>query len=342
MKKITIAILAVWFLSFAFYLIGVEHTKDFQIEDYQQVQHINQTRFEQPVTDEHPAIPIPKSIQDIDYPMEFTLDNDHQLVPTYAVRELFDHYLSTYGETDLDAIIKLVQSDITEHLKEPARSDALSLLKRYVDYKISLAQHSASHIDSFPQNSTTTDDPEAFINTVEASYAAVESLRKQSFNSEEYDNFFAIEDAQNTYMLEQLRINQDASLTQEEKNRQLELASALLPEDILESRQRVQQHANLRETVTQLSADGASEDEIFQARESELGSEAAMALAQLDNKRAKWKSRVQQFAMERTDILNSSMSDEDKATAIESLLTMHFEPNEAKRAQAIVNAGLTL
>ena len=342
MKKITITILAVWFLSFAFYLIGVEHTKDFQIEDYQQVQHINQTRFEQPVTDEHPAIPIPKSIQDIDYPMEFTLDNDHQLVSTYAVRELFDHYLSTYGEADLNTIIKLVQTEIDQHLQEPAKSDALSLLKRYVDYKIALAQHSASQTDSWSEHETHTDHPETFINTVEASYTALESLRKQHFSAEEYDNFFAIEDAQNAYMLEQLRINQDASLNQQEKERQLELASTLLPEEIIESRQRVQQHANLRATVTQMSAEGASDDAIFQVRESELGSEAALALAKLDDERAQWKSRVQQFATERTDILNSGMSEEDKTTAIESLLSMHFEPNEAKRAQAIVNAGLTL
>ncbi len=299
---------------------------------YAQLKQINQQRFEQPTTKASPAAGIPASLAEVHFQADFQINHNRRLIPTLAVRELFDHYLSSLGETDLAGVIRLIQAEIHNALPEPARSEAFSLLKRYIDYKIALAE-----LD-YVSAQTPTNDP-AYADTLVATQSALHALRSHYFDSAESAQFFAREDAQNDYMIAQIRISRDTTLTKEEKRSQLAQAATLLPADIAASRLRVQKHAHIREQVTEVQASGASEEVVFQLRENSLGTEAAQALAQLDQDRKAWKERLTRFSAERTAILISSLSDEDKAASVDALLTSHFDKNEHKRVRAIMGDG---
>lgn len=187
--------------------------------------------------------------------------------------------------------------------------------------------------------SLNTDDGASYLEKIISAQSALQSLRKDFFNQAEYESFFGLEDTQNAYMIEQIRINTDPTLSDEEKRERLEQANMLLPDELVERRNRVQRHAQLREQVTSIQAEGGSQEEVFRVREEALGSEAASALAQLDEQRQQWSQRLNNFSKERKSILDSSLSDQDKATSIDNLIAAHFDTSEQKRVRAIMNDG---
>ncbi|WP_250655571.1 lipase secretion chaperone [Alkalimarinus coralli] len=298
----------------------------------EEARHANETLFESPTTKGITELHKPDSLRGINFQADFKVSESNNLIPNYAIRELFDHYLSTYGEVEIDNIIALIQGEINESLQEPAKSEALALLKRYIDYKIELAENN-------PELSLNTDDGASYLEKIISAQSALQSLRKDFFNQAEYESFFGLEDTQNAYMIEQIRINTDPTLSDEEKRERLEQANMLLPDELVERRNRVQRHAQLREQVTSIQAEGGSQEEVFRVREEALGSEAASALAQLDEQRQQWSQRLNNFSKERKSILDSSLSDQDKATSIDNLIAAHFDTSEQKRVRAIMNDG---
>lgn len=294
---------------------------------------VNAKLYDYPLEGTEAKDNLPRSIQDIEPNFEYKLDDQQHLVASFSIREMFDYYLSTLGETDLEGVIGLIQSEINGALTEPARSEALSLLNRYVDYKIALAEN-----QSLVTSRQDTELP--MIDRLIDAHNHLKMLREQYFSTIEYDSFFSLEDAQNNFMIEQLRISNDNSLTETQKKTRLEEVSrVLLPQEVIESRERVQAHANLREKVELMRAEGSSEETIFQERADTFGVEAATALYKLDQERAKWDNRLSEFSKERLRILESGMSDDDKEGAIEMLLASHFDAKEHKRVSAIMNDG---
>lgn len=300
--------------------------------DFAELKALNLKQFEQPVTASETQVEKPTSLQGVEFAAELKSNEDQTLIPTYSLRELFEHYLSTYGEQDLEQVIALIQADIVKKLEEPARSEALALLKRYIDYKIALAEDN-------PVSVINQDESLSYLEKIIAAKMNLQAFREQFFSTQEYEAFFAQEDAQNEYMIEQLRINTDPNLDPQEKSALLEQAKQLLPEDVRISRERVQQHADLRERVKELRANGASESEVYQAREAEFGSEAASALAELDEQRKVWQQRLQVFAERRSAILDSGLSESDKTKSVNELLVAQFDDTERKRVSALMNDG---
>ena len=272
------------------------------------------------------------SLRGLEQSLAFTLDDKQQLIPTYSIREMFDFYLSSLGEEDIQTILVRIRSEIESSLSEPARSEALSLLKRYVDFKIALAESPPA----FNQHQS---NPALLAEDLAVAQEQLVALRRSYFSALEYESFFGEEDAQVAFTVEQLRINSNPSLSPEERSMRLEQASQILPDHVRESRAQSQKHALTRTKVNQLRESGASEEDVYRFREQEFGAEAAVALAQLDNKRSKWKARLGQFSAERNAILDSGLSELDKSSAINELLITHFDATEQKRARALMNDG---
>ena len=272
------------------------------------------------------------SLRGLEQSLAYTLDKKQQLVPTYSIREMFDFYLSSLGEEDIETILVRIRSEIESSLSEPARSEALSLLKRYVDFKIALAESPPA----FNQHQS---NPALLAEDLAVAQEQLVALRRSYFSASEYDSFFGEEDAQVAYTVEQLRINSDANLSPDERSARLAQASLILPDHVRESRARAQKHVFTRTKVKQLRDSGASEEEVFRLREQEFGTEAAVSLAKLDNKRRAWDARLERFADERTNLLDSGLSELDKTSALEELLASHFNATEQKRARALMNDG---
>ena len=333
--KITaIACLLLTSLSFI-YLTDSSSESKASLTKKEQINHayeLNQKIFDSGQDISSADVALPDSLEGVEIVTSFKTNDQKQLVTTYAIREMFDTHLSTIGERDLESVLRLMRSEMMRALDEPARSEALSLLKRYVDFKIALAEYRSE----IPLSQ---DGLHISPNALALEQAQLIALRQDYFSPEEYDSFFSKEDAQVAYTIEALKISQNESLTKSEKEQRLAIASQILPDDVRETRENAIKHSELRQSVEELRVAGVNAQQIYELREQHLGSEAALALAELDRDRASWTQKLKEFAHERSMVIDSSLSDTDKTDAIEELLIAHFEHSEQKRARALMNDG---
>ena len=82
--------------------------------------------------------------------------------------------------------------------------------------------------------------------------------------------------------LERRDVRRDDTLSEDERAERLEALEQRLPAPVREARRRAAAPARAWSEVEALRAAGASEDEIFAARERHLGREAAERLAERD------------------------------------------------------------
>ena len=291
---------------------------------------INHKLYQQPTNLSVADLPTPESLKGVDYALAHLVDEQGQLIPSQSIRSMFDSYLSTLNESDLENTIKLIQAEINDAFAEPARTEALSLLKRYLDYKIELADFELSNLALNDLNE---------FEQIRQNLSALQELRTSYFTDQEYDGFFSEEDAHNAFVLEQMRINQDPTLSPEEKSSRLNHALNLLPEAHIQSRKKMLEHTQLIAKVDYIRENGGTEDEIFSAREQVFGAQAAIEMKALDERRFEWQTRLKHFSNGRNSILESSMSESDKETAIYALISDQFEPGEHKRVIALMNDG---
>ncbi|MFT5594450.1 MAG: lipase chaperone LimK [Oceanicoccus sp.] len=326
-NTLTIGILTFSIGYFLFYFIDQEPIVIYgkTLNDNNQSEHAKKT------TDSSPSS-LPKSLDGVRFKADYTLNESGGLIPTMAIRELFDHYLSTLGEVDLDTSTNFIINELRKSLQEPALSQALSILDNYLKFKTALASLKADL--QLDYNSSTSLSEQALL----AQNKLIE-FRAQFFNELEIEAFFSEEDVQTAFLIEQLRINQNKSLSLEEKKQLLQQASLMLPDNVRASRERSQQHSNLRQSIVDARSQGASDEDIFQIRAQQLNRKAAEELAKLDEERAKWENRIQNLSIQRNEILNSSLSDEDKKQAVNNLIQDQFNALEQKRVSAIINDG---
>jgi lipase chaperone LimK len=292
---------------------------------------LNEALYHKPVQKSAEGLLNPASLEGTDISYEFNLDDNRNLLPGSGLRDMFEYFLSSLGENDLEQVIGAIQSEIQSNLDEPARSQALDLLKRYIDYKIGIEE--LQHAFAMQEASV------GMIEQLIARQAQVKAYRETYFDQGEYDAFFASEELQDSFLIEQLRVNADDSLSAIEKEQYLAAASLSLPEDIRATRVRAQQHAILGEKVRELRAQNASDGDIYRLREASLGSDAAEALSKLDERRSQWKDRLAAFSSEIENVRASSLSEIDRDESISQLLAYHFSDVEQKRVSALMNDG---
>ena len=110
-------------------------------------------------------------------------------------------------------------------------------------------------------------------------------------------------------------------------------------EKIREARERVLAPARSYQEVSALRAAGASNEEIFVARQNRFGQDAAQRLADLDVAREYWWERFAGYSEQRDDLLaemaEAEASPGERNAALEALLEQHFEASERRRARAL-------
>ena len=112
-----------------------------------------------------------------------------------------------------------------------------------------------------------------------------------------------------------------------------------LPQNVREARERVLAPVRSYQEVSALRAAGASDDEVFVARDNRFGREAAQRLADLDVAQELWWERFASYSEQRDDLLaemaQAEVSSEERHAALDALLEQHFKPSERRRARAL-------
>lgn len=286
-----------------------------------QVRHNNQQLSQQTAAQLAKPDALPATLQGTRHGIVLQTDANGHLRLQPQLLELFDFYFSAIDEEPVAQILLRIHHDLTQQLQEPALSQARDLLKRYLDYRLAMADLPAG---------SAAPTAEAFAQHLDA----LTRLRNEYFSDEETQAFFSGDLSQDQFMLAQLRLS-ERGLNPEQQRRELALLEASLPAEQRAVRQQVSRDGELYAATEAMRAAGASDEAIYQLRASTLDPQAASALQQLDEQRRQWQTRLQAYASERNNLRQSGLSPVDQQQAIEQLRAQRFDQNERLRVIAL-------
>jgi lipase chaperone LimK len=269
---------------------------------------------------------LPASLRDTEVDGGFELDANGNLIISHRIRQLFDYFLSAQGEEPLPRLLQRIRAYIHHTLSGEAALAAEKLLDDYVGYMNEVATLDAPAQPGQPI------DPSMVAIHKEQLYA----LRASLFDAEAHEAFFAEEEAYDRYTIERLALLQDDSLTSEERARQLAALQQTLPPSLQASLHELNQYQDLRAVTEQWQQQDGNPATLRQIRESLVGAEAADRLQQLDAERSEWDSRMNQWLNTRAALLaNTSLSEQDRTSQIDTLRNRYFSEQEQLRVKAL-------
>ena len=248
-------------------------------------------------------------------------DASARLVVDAELGHLFDYYLAGLGERGLDEIKARIERDLDSRLQPAAAAEAKRLLAQYLRYKRAL-------VDLERGLPATSDLAQGARNRL----SAMQQLRLNYFTAAEISGLFGAGDAYDEDALARLEINGDRSLSEEQRKQKLAALDAKLPAAVREERDAPSKVLRLEESVQQLRAQGAGDNEVYRMRAAALSTEAAARLADLDREEAGWQQRISDYQAQRAQLMNGAAAPSPEA--LQQLRDARFTPAEQRRLGA--------
>ena len=171
---------------------------------------------------------------------------------------------------------------VHKHFAADLATRALALAERYVDYRVALGTLKAPRPD----------DPTALRNSLNAR----ERLRERYFAPEEHEALFERESALDRYTLARLEMQHNTGLTKEEKARALKDTEAELPPEQRADRAHAVAHLGAAAQTQDFETRGVDDRIRYQLRSATYGTDAAQALARLDQEERAWNQKLDDYA----------------------------------------------
>ncbi|MGF1790788.1 lipase secretion chaperone [Photobacterium profundum] len=234
-------------------------------------------------------------------------------------RDTFEYFLSGLGEKDIEALKKNF-AEFNEQQNYTVKIDE-ALFQQYIDYKAAL----------FTLERTTSNGEISVNSQLSAIHQQLLEIQRQFFTPEQQQALFGEENQLRELALKQQELKHQAQspvdyqqLWQDELNQ--------LPPNLQES----YRNASLLNRL-ELTKDMDAQSQ-FLIREELVGSEAAMRLTNLDQKRESFKQQIDEYLIKREQILlNTNNNQDDKRLAIQTLRELTFESDQYRRIQALEN-----
>lgn len=249
------------------------------------------------------------------------VDAAGDLVPTSALRQMFEYYLSALGEESLEQLVARIERTLLA-LSEPARSQAMDTLGAYLDYKLAVSDLEAGY--GSPSQLEAAE--------MRRRMDEIQALRRTWLDSATADAFFARDEAIDRFQVEKLRISQDETLSEAQRQQALEQAEAALPEPLRKARRETRRFAEYEQARLELADDPEA---LREWRAKAFGAETAQRLEALEQEQANWDRRWQAYSDERAALLSSGLAGPELQEAIDRLRRQHFTEVERVRAQAL-------
>lgn len=252
------------------------------------------------------------------------VDAEGHLIPGPDVLATFDYFLAASGEEPPEVLQRRIRDHIRASLDEPAASEAEALLADYLALRGRLRELTLE--GDVPHD-------------LERRLQWVRELRREIFGVDLAAELFGEQEEMLRIDLERRRVALDATLDPAERAARIEALDEELPERVREARHSAGAPAEIRRQVEALRATGASDREVFVARERAFGSEAAERLAALDARRADWRSRLDAYRVERNALLAAANAggrgEGARESDLEDLRRTHFASDELARVRAL-------
>ncbi|MGM3387637.1 lipase secretion chaperone [Stutzerimonas stutzeri] len=245
-----------------------------------------------------------------------------KLLVDREVRQVFDYFLSTFGEEPLKTSVARLRQHLETQLAQPARGQAFDLLGRYLDYRRQLLVLEQTH------------PLKADLEGLRSRLHAAQQLRETLFSEEARRAFFADEEALDRFTLQRLAIRHDPQLDAAAKGEALDQLKRSLPPAMLDALTPAM-HLELNQQTQALRATGGSPEALRALRQQLVGNEATRRLEKLDLERQAWRTRLAGYQQEKARIERSrGLSQADKHTAITLLARERFDETERLRLAA--------
>ena len=272
---------------------------------------------------------LPNSLADSPAPTPLDVDEQGLLIINMKVKRLFEFYLSAMGEDTLAECVLRIRHDLAMQLQGPALDSALEILEGFLQYQNNIGAIKNDFVARYS-------DAAYDLNRVSEMKAAVRQSRDLFFSSEAANAFYQQEDEYDDYMLKQVAIRSDASLSHEEKQTHYAALDAAAPAWIIEQDRQANLVSQVRQQEQAIRERGGDEYEIQTLREEQYGTQAAQNLALLDEQRALWSRRMAQYRSESQHInLSDAYTQTEKEQLLSDIRQQHFSGSELVRVKAL-------
>lgn len=243
-----------------------------------------------------------------------------------ALRRLFDYYLAMIGETSLDGIQQLLRADLQRRQIGPSASDeVMQAFARYAAYQQALAVSNQQQSDT----------------NLAEHIAQIDALRVQYLGPALADAFYGEQRVAEQQQLKRLAILNDLTLDAEQRAQALRQLDNTLPAGLRAEQAQANTATSVQAQTTQLDASNASPAQRFETRAAQWGPDAAERLQALDQQRAQWQSRLDNYTQQRAAILNdSSLAPAQRDAALQGLLQQNFQGGEQQQVLSMQQAGV--
>ena len=268
-------------------------------------------------------IEAPPSLQGTDVDGQFEFDQDGNLIISQGIRYIFEYFFTSLGEQDLESIKQAVSSYAKSKLTDEEHQRIMEL---YDNYMKARAYNSENNFNG-QAASTSTEGLES----LQQHFYDLKQHRRNFLSAEEAEMFYAEEEAYDEFSINRMLISKDTSLSESEKQLAINTLEESLPESQRLIRHAINQSKKLDNTLLELRANNASDDEIYYARAQILGDEKAQRLRKYESQQALWNQRYQEQLDQQLVIMNSEgLSHEDKQQQITQMLQQNFSEKEIK------------
>lgn len=271
-------------------------------------------------------LPLDDTVEGIAIDGEIRVDMNGNLVYDRDLRRFMDFFIGLTQSPDDETAMRerMRQAMMEQEVPEAIRQDVMSALDRYLGYREAAADLESRAGESSPEQTRTV-------------LKELKQLRRSHLGEAMAEGFFGREQERIENQLARQRIQSNPDLSDAEKRERILDLEEDLPEYTHQVRERSRTYNNLHEKTRRMREEGASEAEIRELRTEELGAEAANRLAELDDQRAQWQSRLEAY-QERKQRLqdNDNLTETDRRDALEKLRSEHFDSEaERRRAKAL-------
>lgn len=286
------------------------------------------------LTDTKLPYSMPDSLQGTDVDGGFRVDDQGHLIVDKSIKRFMDYFLGTVGELSIEQIVANLEALVQGGLEEPARTEAMTILRNYIDYKQALYQLE----QDIGEVNVMTLQPDQ-LGSMGERLRQMRETRLSFLGEDVTQAFYGEEEAVDQYTLKKLLIVNDETLSEEDKRARLQQAESLLPPHIKEQRAATQLHAQLSETESRLKSEGATPEQLYAARAEMVGDEAAVRLAELDTEREDFRRRLRLYRVEKASLDATAMAQSDKAASLAQLRKSYFTELETRRVIALDKLG---
>jgi lipase chaperone LimK len=272
-------------------------------------------------------IPLPSSLQGTSHGVILTV-HQNNLVITSSLKDLFDYYLSASGEDSYEQISQRVELDLSSQLTGLALKQALAIWQNYISYKTELVEFD----QQYSANANTLNKYQ-HLQLLQQRQLSLIALQDQIFSESIAQILFSFDRQLDNHTLEKARVLA-SDLSEEAKQQSLINLNAQLPIEVTISMKRNEQQKRL---LNINDIEGLTSEQKYNLRAQQVGEAAASRLQKLDEKRQLWKQRIDSFTIQKQQLLDAKLADNDYNIGLEALYQQHFLPEEQLRAKALTH-----